>query len=187
MKRSVIVAVAVVVGLASNAAAQQQQGADAAAAKKIASALSAAPAEIGAGAAVVEMGAGGKMVTLRAGANGWQCMAADPGAPGPNPMCVDKVWQTWMGAYMAKQPPQITQIGISYMLAGGADRSNTDPYASKPAPGEQWVVTPAHTMVLLPDPKMLDSYPSDPKTGGPFVMYKGTPYAHLMVPVPKSK
>jgi hypothetical protein len=130
---------------------------------------------------------GGKMVTLRAGTSGWQCMPAEPGAPGPNPMCIDKVWQSWMGAYMAKQPPQITQIGISYMLAGGADASNTDPYASKPAPGEQWVMTPAHTMVLLPDPKMLDSYPSDPKTGGPFVMFKGTPYAHLMVPVPKSK
>jgi hypothetical protein len=45
------------------------------------------------------------------------------------------------------------------------------------------VTTPAHILVLLPDPKMLDAYPSDPKTGGPFVMWKGTPYAHLMVPV----
>jgi hypothetical protein len=38
-------------------------------------------------------------------------------------------------------------------------------------------------MVLFPDPKILDSYPTDPKMGGPSVMWKGTPYAHLMVPV----
>jgi hypothetical protein len=38
-------------------------------------------------------------------------------------------------------------------------------------------------MLLLPDPALLDSYPTDPKNGGPYVMWKGTPYAHLMVPV----
>jgi len=37
-------------------------------------------------------------------------------------------------------------------------------------------------MVVVPDPKQLDSYPSDPRGNGPFVMFKGTPYAHLMVP-----
>jgi len=25
--------------------------------------------------------------------------------------------------------------------------------------------------------------PTDPKSGGPWVMWKGTPYAHVMVPV----
>jgi hypothetical protein len=30
---------------------------------------------------------------------------------------------------------------------------------------------------------MLDAFPTDPKSGGPWVMWKGTPYAHLMVPV----
>src|SRR5262245_12579568 len=29
----------------------------------------------------------------------------------------------------------------------------------------------------------LDLYPTDPKTGGPWVMWKGTRYAHVMVPV----
>ena len=47
-------------------------------------------------------------------------------------------------------------------------------------------MSPAHMMVLLPDAKELDSYPGDPSTGGPYIMWKGTPYAHLMVPVPKA-
>ena len=37
-------------------------------------------------------------------------------------------------------------------------------------------------MIVVPDAKQLDSYPADSKSGGPFVMFKGTPYAHLMVP-----
>jgi hypothetical protein len=38
-------------------------------------------------------------------------------------------------------------------------------------------------MILVPDPKMLEGISTDPQSGGPYVMYKGTPYAHIMVPV----
>jgi hypothetical protein len=38
-------------------------------------------------------------------------------------------------------------------------------------------------MVLMADSKALDALPTDPKNGGPWVMWKGTPCAHLMVPV----
>ena len=38
-------------------------------------------------------------------------------------------------------------------------------------------------MVLPSDPKQLDAMTDDPKSGGPWVMWKGTPYAHIMVPV----
>jgi hypothetical protein len=42
-------------------------------------------------------------------------------------------------------------------------------------------------MVLSADAKTLDMYSTDPKSGGPWVMWKGTPYAHLMVPVSASQ
>jgi hypothetical protein len=35
----------------------------------------------------------------------------------------------------------------------------------------------------VPDPKVLDSLPTDPHAGGAWVMWKGTPYAHIMVPL----
>jgi hypothetical protein len=38
-------------------------------------------------------------------------------------------------------------------------------------------------MVLTPNAVQLASVSSDPSTGGPWVMWKGTPYAHVMVPV----
>ena len=38
-------------------------------------------------------------------------------------------------------------------------------------------------MLLVPDSKLLDGVPTDPHAGGPFVMWKGTPYAHVMVPI----
>lgn len=69
------------------------------------------------------------------------------------------------------------------MLRGDKGASNTYPYATARTADNQRVVSPAHLMLLFPDPKMLDSYPTDPKTGGPWVMWKGTPYAHIMVPV----
>jgi hypothetical protein len=168
--------------------AQQQAGAAKRApaapgvAAKIASAMSAAPKRIASDATIADVGADGKVVTLRAGTNGWMCFPDKPDTPKPDPICADKMWQQWFQAWMEKKPPMVKQVGIAYMLAGGSDASNTDPYAMKPAAGTEWVNTPAHTMVLLPDPKQLDSYSADPKSKGPFVMFKGTPYAHLMVP-----
>ncbi len=38
-------------------------------------------------------------------------------------------------------------------------------------------------MILVPDPALLDGISTDPWNGGPYVMWKGTPYAHIMVPV----
>ena len=177
---------AVLFCLAATATAHAQKKADPpspATAAKIASARSAAPAAISANATIAEMTPDGKMTTLVKGTNGWLCLPDDPWSPGADPMCVDKVWQQWFAGYTTHKPPAVTQVGIAYMLAGGADASNTDPFAEKPAAGQNWIMTPPHTMVVLPDPKLLDSYSATPSASTPYVMWKGTPYAHLMVPV----
>jgi len=33
--------------------------------------------------------------------------------------------------------------------------------------------------VIVPDTKMLQGISDDPNNGGPYVMWKGTPYAHI--------
>jgi hypothetical protein len=38
-------------------------------------------------------------------------------------------------------------------------------------------------MIAVPDLKAVDGLPNDPDNGGPYVMWKGTPYAHIMAPV----
>jgi ribosomal protein S11 len=153
-------------------------------AQKIALAMGAGPTEIAKNATIVDMTdmSGGQMKQLRAGTNGWVCYAF-AGAP----MCLDKAWQKWMEAWMSKSELKVESTGIGYMLRGDQGASNTDPYATAPTADNQWAVSPAHVMVLYQDRNMLDAYPTDPKSGGPWVMWKGTPYAHVMVPVSLTK
>ena len=66
--------------------------------------------------------------------------------------------------------------------AGDNGASNTDPYATKPTPDNAWVVSGPHIMLLPTDRRQLDAFPTDPHTGSPWVMWKDTPYAHIMVP-----
>ncbi len=151
-------------------------------AQKIALATSAGPSEIAKNATIIDMTDMSKPEQLRAGTNGWVCYAMIN-----QPMCLDKEWQKWAQAWMSKSELKIDGTGIAYMLAGDKGASNTDPYAMGPTADNQWVVSPPHIMVLYQDPKMLDAYPTDPKSGGPWVMWKGTPYAHVMVPVSLTK
>lgn len=150
---------------------------------KIATATSAAPAAISAAAAVVDITADMKVVELRAGTNGWTCIVDDPASPNLNPMCLDGPWMAFMDALMKRAVPKVPAEGIAYMLQGGQDASNDDPFAGQPVAGAGWVETGPHLMILPTNPKSLDQMPNDPKSGGPFVMFRGTPYAHLMVPV----
>jgi hypothetical protein len=145
----------------------------------IAKATSAAPPDIARNAAVMGMGADGKMKELRPGTNGWMCMLDLVG----DSMCLDKEWQAWGDAWVNKKdPPKPKTVGVAYMLKGDKGASNTDPYATKPTADNQWVVSGPHIMLLPTDVSQLDAYPTDWTKGGPWVMWKGTPYAHVMVP-----
>ncbi len=145
----------------------------------IAKATSAAPPDIARNAAVMGTGSDGKMKELRAGTNGWMCMLDLAG----DAMCLDKEWQGWGDAWMnKKEPPKRTTVGVAYMLKGDKGASNTDPYATKPTADNQWVVSGPHVMILPTDVNQLDAYPTEWTKGGPWVMWKGTPYAHIMVP-----
>jgi hypothetical protein len=162
-------------------------------AKQMADAMSAAPAEISKHATIMDWPEkeGGQPRQLRAGTNGWVCFPSSPSqfgaASGGDPMCLDKQWQAWGDAWMSKNQPKVSGTGVAYMLKGDRGASNTDPFATGPTANNDWVVAPPHIMVLYEDLKMLDAFPTDPKSGGPWVMWKGTPYAHLMVPVSGTK
>ena len=163
------------------AMAKKGGGGDAA---KIARAMSAAPPSISKNATIMEMTADGKMKELRAGTNGWMCMSAPDGSP----MCLDKEFQSWADGWMNKKDPQVKGIGLAYMLKGDRGVSNTDPYGNKATPDNHWVVAGPHLMMITPDTAQLDSLPTDPWNGGPWVMWKGTKYAHIMMPtVPTPK
>jgi hypothetical protein len=148
-------------------------------ADKIKSALAAAPAAISNGATVTDMPS---MKVLKKGTNGWTCIPDGP-SPGVDPMCLDKNGMAWADAWMNHKDPPKDKMAIGYMLMGGSDASNTDPFATTPKSGDKWVDTGPHMMVLnIGD--HFDGYPtSATNTKVPYVMFPNTPYAHLMIPV----
>ena len=150
----------------------------------ISSAESAAPASIAHDASIATVDASGAMKELRKGTNGWACMPDAPDTPGPDPMCFDANAGKWVAAWVAHKPPPAGTVGLMYMLEGGTDASNTDPYAKQPSADNDWVKTGAHIMVVG-SPEILAGHPAGtkPDTSVPYVMWAGTPYAHLMVPV----
>ncbi len=156
-------------------------------AQKIANAVTAAPSFISEKATVVEM-QNGKAVTLRAGTNGWTCMPTNPAKEGNEPMCVDDEWMSFLNALKAKATPHVKRVGVGYMIApGGAPGSNTNPFAEEARPDNEWGYDPPHVMLLVTDPHELEGIPTKRQSGGPWVMWAGTPYAHIMVPLAPPK
>lgn len=148
-------------------------------AQLIANALSAATPAIASHATV--MGHDGR--ELRRGSNGWVCMPDMPDVPNNTPMCLDAPWREMIDAWMHKRTPSVTRMGFGYMLQGDLPVSNVDPFATAPTTTNQWIQAGApHIMVIVPDERLLENVSTDPKNGGPFVMWKGTPYAHIMLP-----
>jgi len=151
----------------------------------IASAMKAAPTDVAENATIVTPDSKGAMRTLRKGTNGFTCMPDNPETPGPDPMCWDKNAGDWIDAYLNHKAPPAGKVGFMYMLAGGTDASNTDPYAAKPTATNHWIKTGPHVMIVGADASFYDTYPksADPNTKSPYVMWGGTPYQHLMAPI----
>lgn len=150
----------------------------------IKSASMAAPAAITKDATIIALTPDGAMRTVRKGSGAFTCAADNPDTPGPDAMCADANAMTWFDAYLKKQTPPAGKVGFVYMLAGGTDASNTDPYAKKPTTNNNWIKTGPHVMVVGAK-GMMEGYPRDakPDTSKPYVMWAGTPYEHLMLPV----
>ena len=121
----------------------------------------------------------------RKGSNGFTCMPDNPATPGPDPMCMDHAAMKWVEAWIGHKTPAAGKIGLMYMLKGGTDASNVDPYAVKPSASNHWLKTGPHIMIVGADQSFYDMYPkaAQPDTAAPYVMWPGTPYQHLMIPV----
>ena len=148
----------------------------------IASAMSAAPQAVSQNATIITMDEKMQIRTLRKGTNMWTCMPDGP-SPGLDPMCVDKNGLEWVNAWMHHTNPPSGKLGFGYMLMGGSDASNDDPFAMTPSAGQSWVDTGPHVM-LFNIGNQMEGYPAshdDPKQ--PFIMFPNTPYQHLMIPV----
>ena len=142
----------------------------------IANALSAGPSDVTENATVID----GEGNVLREGTNGWTCI---PETAAMGPMCNDKTWRAALGAMQAGTAFPTGEFGVSYMLAGEGNApgvSNLDPAATEPTEDNMWIKDGPHMMIIVPDPAMYADISND--VANPvYVMWKDTPFAHLMV------
>jgi hypothetical protein len=177
MRSTALLPLALLVVALPGAAAAQHGGA--APDARIRSALSAAPASVADHATVADLDG----TVLRPGTNGWVCMPDMPDVPNDSPMCLDASWRELIDAWQGRREPRVSVMGFGYMLQGDLPVSNTDPYAQAATADNQWIqMGRPHVMVVVPDHAALEGLPTDPGNGGPWVMWKGTPYAHIMIP-----
>jgi len=175
--RTLALGITLTAAVATVQAQQQPAGSDA---DYIAKVKAAAPEAVVKDATILVMEKGGAMRTVQKGTNEFTCMTIG----GDTPMCTDKVGMEWMHALMTHGAPP-AKVGFMYMLAGDAGASNTDPFATGPKPDNHWVKTGPHVMILGAPEKAMEGYPrtADADPTKPYVMWAGTPYEHLMVPV----
>jgi len=142
----------------------------------------AAPEQIVSKATIIMM-QDGKPKSLQTGANGFTCLIDQFGTP----LCADENGMAWAQAIQSKsEPPK--KVGFIYMLAGDTGTSNHDAYQR--SSHQHWVQTGPHVMIVGPMVREMSGYPrnadvSDPTQ--PYVMFPGTPYEHLMLPVTAGK
>jgi hypothetical protein len=154
---------------------------------KIADAMRAAPPSIAENATIIDWpdAEGAEMTVLREGTNGWVCYPSNPiviAEGEEDPMCLDEVWQAWLEALLAGEDVTVERLGIAYMLRGDAGTSNIDPTATGPTDDNEWHVAGPHIMLLMPGLNY-EGISTDHTNGGPYVMWRDTPYAHVMVPI----
>jgi hypothetical protein len=145
---------------------------------KIARAMSAGPADVAKTARIVATDAQGKMVVLRQGSNGFTCMPGNLKVVGEPTMCVDAASMQWFADAKGRKPkPTNTVPGITYMLAGATQRSDSDPSDATSPP----ITVGPHWMIMWPfDPKAT-GLPTTHKPTGAYIMWAGSPYAHVHI------
>jgi len=142
----------------------------------------AAPEEIVAKSTIL-MTQDGKERSIQTGTNGFTCFISRDGTP----LCGDEAGIAWFKAIGAKSDPP-NKIGFIYMLAGDMGTTNHDPYQKETH--QHWVQTGPHVMIVGPMVREMSGYPRTAEVADPtqpYVMYPGTKYEHLMLPVAAAK
>jgi hypothetical protein len=137
-----------------------------------------------------------KMEMLREGTNGWTCLPVNPrGISDPEngwkdaheamPLCGDAEVFKWISAYLSDEVPDMDYDGYAWMLHGdmGEDNSTPKVMSKDDAKEGHWIESGPHLMRMPKDPSSLDGMTTDFNSGAPYVMFSGTPYAHVMYPV----
>jgi hypothetical protein len=144
-------------------------------------ALSAAPAHISKEAGVMVYGADAKLIEVKTSTNGFICIPTIMNLPVPDPICMDAASNQWMNDIMSNAPkPSNTVPGIAYMARGGSHYEK-DGKVVMSGEGAKVAKEPPHWMIMWPFDAAASKLPIVPNASGVYIMFEGSPYAHLMV------
>lgn len=144
-------------------------------------ALSAAPPHLLNGVGVMIYGADGKLTEIKKSSNGFTCIPTIMNLPDPDPMCMDAAVQQWITDIMNNAPkPTNTVPGIAYMARGGS-HFEKDGKVVMSGDGAKIINEPPHWMIMWPFDSEATKLPTLPNPSGVYIMFDGTPYAHLMI------
>jgi hypothetical protein len=134
---------------------------------------------------------GGDGSVIREGSNGWTCTATKPmpenGFETPHhafALCADDEGFKWAAAYMGGTKPEMKRDAYIWMLHGDTGEDNSMPGGDKnmAMKHDHWIESGPHLMLMPKDPATIAAFSTDFTVGAPYQMFKGSPYAHLMIP-----
>jgi hypothetical protein len=139
---------------------------------QMARAIAAGPRTITDAAQIVATNARGKTVVLREGTNGFMCQPGNPKVVGHPAFCSNEAARQWSADLAAgKLIPSNTVAGFVYMLGGATERSESGATVKI---GPQW-------MIIWPFDSKATGLSATKKDTGAFILWDGTPYAHLHI------
>jgi hypothetical protein len=163
-------------------------------AQQIDAAVSALPLELRAGAAVLGYGSSAKLVELRKGKNGMICLASDPHSTQFHVACYHESLEPFMARGRAlraagTQGAQVDTVRFAEVHSGklkmpsrpAALYTLTAPAASyDAATGKVSNARPLYVVYMPFATSASTGISSNPRVGTPWLMFPGTPKAHIM-------
>ena len=143
---------------------------------------SAAPPRISQDATITIFGQDGKLVEVRKGTNGFTCLPTIEQGPKPDPVCVDQAaLQFLQDFFQGKPKPTMSVPGIGYMARGGFHWEKDGNVVMGKEDGAKLIEEPPHWMIMWPFDAATSKLPTKPNPAGAWIMFEGSPWAHLMV------
>jgi hypothetical protein len=87
---------------------------------------------------------------------------------------------------MSGTSPELDHDGFMWMLHGDVGEDNTTPMVMSKKDAKdpsQWIESGPHLMLMPKDPQTIANHTADFMSGAPYVMFPGSEYAHLMIPL----
>lgn len=147
------------------------------------SAKSAAPPLVAEGATVGYPNEDGSLNVIKEGDNGYLCFPDDPNTDANDPSCLDGEGAKLIDAWLSGGTPAYDGPGVIYALQQTQFASTTDPTVMAPPEGKDWTYLGPAVFMVSPDGFDEDTFSTDPASGGPYIMWSGTPDEFLVIPV----